>query len=132
MKKLIILTDESRQFLVSIPDLRNYISMDVDKIKDYFAARDYQVSIQKFSELDIKQDYKGVCFIYQTSESPGSFYKRYIENIICLLESRGAIVLPSHELLKAHHNKIFMEMMRSGFRDEALRSVARHLLWFMD
>jgi glutathione synthase/RimK-type ligase-like ATP-grasp enzyme len=123
MKKLIVLTDENRQFLISIPDLRNYISMDIKKIRDYFAARGYQVTIQKFSELDINQDYEGVFIIYQTSEGPGCFYKRYIEDIILFLEQRGAIVLPNHELLKAHHNKIFMEMMRSRFQDETLQSV---------
>ncbi len=123
MKRLIILTDESMQFLISIPDLRNYVSMDIDKIKNYFAERDYHVEVQRFSMLDLSVDYRGVCIIYQTSEAPGTFYKRYIEDLVYFLEHRGAIVLPNHELLKAHHNKIFMEMMRQTFTDTSLKSI---------
>jgi glutathione synthase/RimK-type ligase-like ATP-grasp enzyme len=114
MKRLIILTDESFQF---------YISMDINKIRRYFTERDYDVVVQKFSSLDLTTDYKGVLFIYQTSESPGAFYKHYIEDLIFFLEQKGAIVLPNHELLKAHHNKVFMEMMKSKFTDESLKSI---------
>lgn len=124
MKRLIILTDESLQFMISIPDLKNYRSMEISKIRDYFIEHDYQVEISKFSNVDVSQDYSGVFIIYQTSESPGSFYKRYIEDLIYFLEHKGAIVLPRHELLRAHHNKIFMEMMRSGFEDKSLKSVS--------
>jgi glutathione synthase/RimK-type ligase-like ATP-grasp enzyme len=123
MKRLIILTDESLQFLISIPDLKNYISMDVNKIRRYFTDRDYEVVVQKFSSLDLTIDYKGVYFIYQTSESPGAFYKHYIEDLIYFLEQNGAIVLPNHELIKAHHNKVFMELMKSKFADESLKSI---------
>jgi glutathione synthase/RimK-type ligase-like ATP-grasp enzyme len=123
MKRLIILTDESLQFLISIPDLKNYISMDIDKISTYFSVRGFDVVVQKFSSLDLTKDYKGVYIIYQTSESPGAFYKHYIEDLIFFLEQNGAIVLPNHELLKAHHNKVFMELMKSKFRDSSLKSI---------
>ena len=123
MKRLIILTDENFQFLISIPDLKNYVSMDIDKIKNYFIAKEYSVDVRKFSSLDLSAGYKGVYIIYQTSETPGGFYKRYIEDLVWVLEQKGAVVLPNHELLMAHHNKVFMEMMRSGFADNALRSV---------
>jgi glutathione synthase/RimK-type ligase-like ATP-grasp enzyme len=96
--------------------------MDINKIKNYFIARDYSVIVQKFSSLDLTADYNGVYIIYQTSETPGSFYKRYIEDLVYFLEQKGAVVMPNYELLKAHHNKILMEMMRSGFTDRALRS----------
>ena len=32
-------------------------------------------------------------------------------------------MLPPHKLLLAHHNKIFMEFLRSGFADESLKTV---------
>ena len=123
MRKLIILTDEKLNFLISIPDLKNYKSMDVKKIRKFFSNLNYDVSEFRFSALDLSRDYSGVFFIYQTSESPGAFYKRYIEDLVYFLELKGAIMLPCHELLKAHHNKIFMEMLRSGFRDGSLKSL---------
>ena len=123
MKRLIILTDEESKFLISIADLRNYTSMDIEKIKTYFLAKDYNVSVYKFSEFDWSEDYHGVYILYQTSETPGTFYKRYIENLIYFLEKQGAIVMPNHELLKAHHDKIFMELLRSKFVDKSLKTI---------
>ena len=123
MKRLIILTDEESEFLVSKADFKNFTSMDIDKIKTYFFTKDYNVNVRKFSELDLSEDYNGVYILYQTSEAPGSFYKRYIEDLIYFLEKQGAIVMPKHELLKAHHDKIFMELMRSKFVDKSLKTI---------
>ncbi|MFZ0280267.1 MAG: hypothetical protein WAL29_01350 [Bacteroidales bacterium] len=123
MKKLLILTDEQSEFLVSKADFKNFTSMDVGKIKNYFITRDYEVTVCRFSELDLDNNYSGVYILYQSSEAPGSFYKRYIENLIYYLEKQGAIALPKYEFLKAHHDKISMEFLRSGFADKALKSL---------
>jgi glutathione synthase/RimK-type ligase-like ATP-grasp enzyme len=123
MKRLIILTDEDSNFLISIADFKNYTSMDISKIRAYFIARDYCVDVLKFSELDLNDDYKGAYILYQTAETPGSFYKHYIEDLVYFLEKQGAVVMPKHELLKAHHNKTFMEMMRLKFTDDSLKTI---------
>jgi glutathione synthase/RimK-type ligase-like ATP-grasp enzyme len=123
MKRLIILTDEESEFLISKANFRFFTSMDINKIKEYFISKDYKVEIYRFSELDLCSDYKGVCILYQTSEAPGAFYKRYIEDLVYFLEKQGAVMLPAHKLLLAHHNKIFMEFWRSGFADESLKTV---------
>ena len=123
MKRLIILTDEDSNFLISMTDLKNYTSMDISKISAYFLARDFSVDVYKFSDLDLNDNFLGVYILYQTAETPGSFYKQYIDDLIYFLEKHGAIVMPKHELLKAHHNKIFMEMMRAKFKDESLKTV---------
>ena len=91
MKRLIILTDEESEFLISKANFKNFTSMDINKIKEYFISRDYTVDVYKFSELDLCRDYKGVYILYQTSEAPGSFYKRYIEDMVYFLEQKGAI-----------------------------------------
>ncbi len=123
MKSLIILTDEQSEFLVSKADPRGYTSMDVAKIADYFNNRGFSVKVARFSELDLREDYRGVYIIYQSSETPGGFYKRYIESIVYYLERKGAIALPNSEYLKAHHDKVFMELMRSRFSDDALKTL---------
>ncbi len=123
MKKLLILTDEQSEFLVSKADFKNYTSMDVGKIKNYFIDRDYEVTVCRFSELDLNNNYRGVCILYQSSEAPGAFYKRYIENLIYYLEKQGAIALPKYEFLRAHHDKTSMEFLRAGFTDKSLKSL---------
>jgi glutathione synthase/RimK-type ligase-like ATP-grasp enzyme len=123
MKEFIILTDEESEFLISKADFKNFTSMDIDKIKTYFLAKNYNVKVCKFSELDLSKDYLGRYILYQTSEASGSFYKRYIEDLIYFLEKQGAIVMPKHELLKAHHDKIFMELIKSKFVDTSLKTL---------
>jgi glutathione synthase/RimK-type ligase-like ATP-grasp enzyme len=123
MKRIILLTDEESNFLVSKADFRNFTSMDIEKIKTYFLAKNYNVDVYKFSELDLRQDYNGVYILYQTSEAPGSFYKRYIEDVVYFLERQGAVMLPKYEQLKAHHNKLYMEFLRSHFNDKSLRTI---------
>jgi len=123
MKRLIILTDGKSEFLISKADFKNFTSMDINKIKEYFVARNFFVEVFKFSELDLNNDYNGVYFLYQTSEAPGSFYKRYIEDLVYFLEQKGAVMMPPHKLILAHHNKIFMELWRSDFTDESLKTI---------
>jgi glutathione synthase/RimK-type ligase-like ATP-grasp enzyme len=123
MKRLILLTDEDSEFLVSKADFKNFTSMDIGKISSCFGAMGYSVSVFKFSEFNLKEDYRGVYVLYQSSEAEGSFYKRYIEDLVYFLEKQGAVVLPRYELLKAHHNKVFMELLRSKFTDNSLKTI---------
>jgi len=123
MKQIIILTDELDAFLVSKADFRNFTSMDVLKISKWFRERDYDVRVCKFSELDLSVNYQDFYFLYQTSEAPGAFYKRYVEDLVYFLEKQGAVMMPCHEYLKAHHNKVFMEFMRMRFDDDALKTI---------
>ncbi|MBP7507724.1 MAG: hypothetical protein KA807_07885 [Prolixibacteraceae bacterium] len=123
MRNLIILVDESSQFLVSKADFRNFTSMDVARIRKWFVNHDYNVMVCRFSELDMTASYSEQYVLYQTSEAPGGFYKRYIEDLVYILEEQGAVVLPSFKYLKAHHDKVFMEFLRMGFRDEALKTI---------
>ncbi len=82
---------------MSKADLRNFTSMDVNIISDWFRGKGYEVSVCKFSKLDLTICYKGYYIMYQTSEAPGAFYKRYIEDIVFYLEKQGAVVLTTHE-----------------------------------
>jgi len=123
MRKLFILTDERGEFLVSKADSRNFTSMDVNIISDWFREKDYEVIVCKFSEFDTDADYRGAYVLYQTSEAPGTFYKRYIEDLVFFLEKKGAFTMPCHEYLKAHHDKVFMEFLRKGFSDETLKTI---------
>jgi glutathione synthase/RimK-type ligase-like ATP-grasp enzyme len=42
---------------------------------------------------------------------------------VFFLEKQGAVVMPCHEYLKAHHNKVFMELLRLHFNDETLQTI---------
>lgn len=128
MEKIIILTDYKDSFWVSLGSNKKYGTMDVPKIKKTFENNGYIVEVQKFSDIDFNKDYTGTFVLYQSSESNGQFYKKYIEDIIYFFMLRGAIVLPKYEYLKAHHNKGFMEILRTTFLNEELKTLDFHYL----
>jgi glutathione synthase/RimK-type ligase-like ATP-grasp enzyme len=98
--------------------------MDVKKIEQMFASKGFTVEVMEFSQLDVNRDYKGYYVLYQTSETVGQFYKKYVEDLIYYLQMNGAIVLPEYKYLKAHHNKGFMELLRNTFSDKSLKTVS--------
>lgn len=123
MKEMLIITDDNNIFWSSIADLKNCTSMDIYKIKEYFLSYGFSVLIKKYSELDLEMNFKDKYILFQDSEDNGSFYKSYIEDIIYYLEKKGARLIPKYEYAKAHHNKVYMEMMRLMFKDESLKTV---------
>lgn len=80
---------------------------------DFFEQNGYKVKYLYPSQVDLKDtSIKGKLFLYTSIEDPDCFYKLYIEDIVYALTLRGAIVIPEYMFLKAHHNKVFMEMLR--------------------
>lgn len=110
-------------FWNSLKNLRKPSSMNVHEIKRYFELSSFEVDIKKFSELDLSKNYKDYFFLYQSSEINGSAYKIFIEDLIYHLENQGAIVLPKFKYLKAHSNKVFMELLRFNFQNESLKTL---------
>ena len=123
MKKLYILTDYKGDFLISLNAESKFVSMDCLMLVDMFKKYGFDVRIKKFAELDYDKNYAGCLFLYQTSEAIGQFYKKYIEDIVYHLERNGAIMFPKYEYLKAHHNKGFMELLKSSFADKDLKTI---------
>jgi len=110
-KKLIILVDYRGQFWLKTT--HKEANFDLPLLKEAFERLDYKVTIQQFSEIDFKNvSYKGYYIFYQSSEDPDLFYKSFIEDILLGLHLQGAFLIPSFEYFKAHHNKVFMEILR--------------------
>jgi glutathione synthase/RimK-type ligase-like ATP-grasp enzyme len=124
MNNLLILIDYNSEFLISLNNRNEYVSMDVNKLEQLFISKGFNVKVIEFSNLDFNNDYSGYFVLYQTSEAIGQFYKKYIEDIIYYLQMTGAKVLPDYRYLKAHHNKGFMELLRSNFSDDSLKTIS--------
>ncbi|RAV13806.1 hypothetical protein [Paenibacillus contaminans] len=124
MRNLLILVDYDNKFLISLNNKNKFVTMDIDKLKRLFISKGYNVNVKQFSEIDFNNSFADHFVIYQTSEDIGQFYKKYIEDIIYLLQMLGAIVLPGYQYLKAHHNKGFMELLRNTFSDVSLKSIS--------
>jgi len=89
----------------------------VDRIKKIFYERGYDLIIKKFHDLDFtKLEFKDTFILYQSSEDRGLHYKDYIEDVLLGLMMNGAILIPSFPLFRAHHNKVFMEILRNSIK----------------
>jgi len=98
--------------------------MDLDLISKYFNKYGYDTKIHKFSEIDFrKNNYKDCLFIYTSQEDFGHHYKNYIDDVLFGLELHGAILIPDYKFLKAHNNKVFMEILRKSEQNDSLNNL---------
>jgi glutathione synthase/RimK-type ligase-like ATP-grasp enzyme len=87
--------------------------MDKDLLNRAFNKLGIFVRYKLFSEVDFCDNWEGKVVLYTSSEDDKVLYKSYIEDIVQGLELAGAIVVPKFKYLRAHHNKVFMEILRS-------------------
>jgi glutathione synthase/RimK-type ligase-like ATP-grasp enzyme len=100
--------------------------LNLKKIEKFLQKHYYHVEIISYSELNL--NYKKITeekpfIIYQSSEDKGNHYKSYIEDVIFDLEKRGLTVIPKFEYLRAHNNKVAMELLRQRSSFNNLSSI---------
>jgi glutathione synthase/RimK-type ligase-like ATP-grasp enzyme len=87
--------------------------MDKKRLAQHFQEAGFKVEFITYSQIDFRtRSFKGENILYTSSEDAGLFYKSYIEDIIYGLELQGARLLPPFKYLRAHHNKVFLEILR--------------------
>ena len=111
MIQLLILLDYRSHFYSST--YARGATMDVWAIKSGFEELGYRVFIQHYSDINFSDsDFRNTFVLYQSSEDPSLLYKEYIEDVLLGLRAQGAILIPGFEKFRAHHNKVFMEILR--------------------
>lgn len=116
MKKILILTDK-RGYLAS-SKVPGKLKADPAVLKEKLIGNGYEVEIKSIHDISFPSKYIGWYVVYPSSEDPGLFYKNYIEDILLGLQKDGAVLLPWFELFRAHHNKLFMEILRKYLGEE--------------
>lgn len=109
---IVLLEDYRGAFWSSTTNAQSLTTMDKARLRDAFARHGHSVQFLSFSRLDDIPDWNGVPFLYTSSEDPGLCYKSYIEDRVLQLELLGARPIPGFAMLRAHHNKVFMELLR--------------------
>ena len=126
LKRIIIITDY-KGFFSSKQFSKIYRGgLDLSLLKKYFYESGYKVEIINYAQLQFKsyQIKKEKPFIlYQSSEDKNSFYKSFIEDVIYDLEKSGVKTVPKYEYLKAHNNKVSMELLRLRSGIEEIQSI---------
>lgn len=88
-------------------------SFDLIKLSEYFIDHGVNLKFVSFNEVIINiNTFKNQVVLFPSSEDKGNLYKGFIEDVVLALNEVGAILIPSYHLLRAHHNKVFMELYR--------------------
>jgi len=121
MRDIVLLTDYKGHF-GSRYDAQPYRSgMDKKLLKYYFKKNNFNPLFTSFSDVNINDsNWENTYVLYSSQEDKGHHYKSYIEDIILALELAGARVIPSFKYLRAHENKVFMELFRKSIKSNSL------------
>lgn len=116
MWKILILHD-NRGFLAR--SLVNETKkVDIPRLEACLLERGFEVEVKSLHQLVFPSKYANWFVLYPSSEDYGLFYKSFIEDIMLRLQMEGAVLLPPYEFLRAHHNKVFMELCRTKLSTE--------------
>jgi hypothetical protein len=109
-KRMLILIDY-RGYFYSTTE-KNQYSLNLDRLQREFEELNYELEIRGFPDIDFTEKLNFDFAVYQSSEDAGLFYKDYIEDILLGLTLSGVVIIPGYDLFRAHHNKVFMEILR--------------------
>ena len=110
--KITILCDYKNRFSSKYGAETYRSGMDKNLLRNEFARYGISVDYMSLAAVDFSLDWRGKLVLYTSSEDIDVKYKSYIEDIVYGLELAGANVIPGYKYLKAHHNKVFMEILR--------------------
>jgi glutathione synthase/RimK-type ligase-like ATP-grasp enzyme len=120
--RVILLTDYKNIFYC--PHKFTYTSTDLEKLGDYFKVLGYELQVKRFCDIDFREkSYRNEIVLYQSSQDSDLHYKGYIEDIVLGLKLQGARIIPDFHLFRAHHNKVFMEILRDLTPNDAVRTL---------
>ncbi len=123
MTRDVVLLVDYRDYFYSTVRGRD-VSMDTVLIGDYFRKNGFSFELRRFRDVDFRnQNYAGRAVVYQSSEDRDLLHKNYIEDIVLGMEIQGAILVPRFECFRAHHNKVFMEILRDTSTLDEMKSI---------
>jgi glutathione synthase/RimK-type ligase-like ATP-grasp enzyme len=98
---------------------------DLDALISYFELNKLSVIVLKYHEVNYRDNWQGRVVVYSSAEDSRGLYKSYIEDVVYGLSLAGALVIPDFRYLRAHNNKVGMEILRDVlFPDDRISSIA--------
>ncbi|MBE0673394.1 MAG: hypothetical protein IH591_01910 [Bacteroidales bacterium] len=126
--QIILITDYQNRFGTRYTAVPYRSGMDKDIIARTFRSKGYDPLFCRASQvLERFPEPAGKIFIYTSSEDRDGHYKSFLEDLILAIQTMGGIVIPVFPFLRAHNNKVFMELLRKQWGpalSDDLRSVA--------
>lgn len=124
MKEIVFLTDYKNHFGSKQFSSSYRGGMDIEKLISLFTLAGYKANAIPFRSLNTEKiDKENTVFLYTSSEDNQGLYKSYIEDIVYHLEQSGFMVIPSFSFLKAHNNKVSMELLRDRSKLDSIKTI---------
>jgi glutathione synthase/RimK-type ligase-like ATP-grasp enzyme len=127
MGTLYLLTDFKGQFGCNVRAVPYRSGLDIALLKEHFEEAGYELQVISAPDVDLRaMDFAGQYVLCTDTEDPDCLYKNYLEDIYIALELQGAILIPRHKYIRAHHNKVFMEFLRDLSPLPCVKSIRSH------
>lgn len=110
MKRLFAILDYKNQFGSKYDAIPYRSGFNKKKLTSEFFDLGFYLDYIHFSQISEKISDP---LLITSSEDNGNHYKHFLEDIILHLERNHKMIIPSYDLLKAHNNKVYMELLRS-------------------
>jgi hypothetical protein len=96
----------------------------VERVCEGLRQAGFEPSVRQFADIDFRaESFAGLHIVYQSAEDPDLLYKSYLTDVLLGLLIAGANLIPRFPLFYAHHNKVFMEILREVGGVEHIRTL---------
>lgn len=113
MVEIHLITDYQGRFGTKYTAVPYRSGMNKELLKSKFFTYGLEAIFVKASEVqNIDGQIKGRIFLYTSSEDRNHHYKSFIEDVVLSLECRSAVIVPAYRFLRAHNNKVLVELLR--------------------
>lgn len=124
MKSVFVLTDYLGHFGSKYNASPYRSGLDKNKLASFFNQMGVEIHFLKYSDLRLRDpEIRSTIYIHDSIEDTDYFYKSYIEDIVYSLELLGAVVIPGYKFLRAHNNKVFLELLRDISTSDLLKNL---------
>lgn len=124
MKRILLLTNYKGVFSSKYAAVPYRSGMDPARLADAFERHGFRAEFETYRRIDFRTtDFAGLPVLYTSSEDVGGHYKDYVEDVLWGLEKAGARLVPRLECFRAHHNKVFMEILRDRLAMDGTRTL---------
>lgn len=110
--KILLLTDYKNHFGSKYDSVPYRSGLDKEKLSHFLKNHGYECEFANISRLPSIDTLKKCVVLYTSMEDRGHYYKSYIEDVVLYLERNGIRIIPGYDLLRAHDNKVYMELLR--------------------
>ncbi|MEI8122196.1 MAG: hypothetical protein WCI20_09090 [bacterium] len=119
--EIILLTDYRGAFWSSLKNRWGLCSLDIEALRQAFGRMGYQLQVLPFAEVSLRgRKFRDQPVLYHSSEDKGSHYKDYLEDVLLGIQLQGGRLIPPFHCFRAHHNKVFMEILRDLSNDPVM------------